>query len=239
MKITMIGTSHGVPEVDGRRCSCALIEVEDRFYFIDMGTQAIEDLRVRHIPVEAVKGIFLTHMHGDHTNGLISFVDLCSWYFKEASPRIVIPEMIGVDVIKAWLMVNHNTLREDLEFQQTKEGLVYDDGVIAVTAYKTQHIEPSFAYLVEAENRRVLFTGDLKDPEIDFPIGAVQQHTHLVVAESAHFSHLKYLGILYQNEIDHLLITHYQPKMVPDVWKLKERVNVPVELATDGMEIRL
>ena len=31
MKITMIGTSHGVPEVDGRRCSCALIEVEDRF----------------------------------------------------------------------------------------------------------------------------------------------------------------------------------------------------------------
>ena len=44
MKITMLGTSHGVPEGD-RRCACNLVEIEDRRYFVDMGTQAIEDIR--------------------------------------------------------------------------------------------------------------------------------------------------------------------------------------------------
>ena len=227
-----------MPEGD-RRCSCTMIEVEDRRYMIDMGTQAIEDLRRRHIPIESVKGVFITHMHGDHTNGLISFVDLLSWYFKTAYPRIVMPEQVGIDVLKAWLMVNHVTPREDLEFQVTQEGMVYNDGVLKVTAIRTQHIDPSYAYLVEAEGRKVLFTGDLKDPEIDFPREAVQEPVHLVIAESAHFSPLKYLTILYESQIDRLIINHYQPKMVPDAWKLMDRVNVPVELAMDQMEIEL
>ena len=190
MRILFLGTSHGVPEGD-RRCSSILLEVEDRYYFFDMGTQAIEDLRRRHIPIESVKGVFITHMHGDHTNGLVSFVDLLSWYFKDASPRIVLPEAIGIEVLRAWLMVNHCTLREDLEFQETREGMVFNDGVIKVSAVKTQHIDPSYAYLIEAEGRRIVITGDLKDPEIDFPLPAVQDRTDLVIAESAHFSPLK------------------------------------------------
>lgn len=238
MKITMLGTSHGVPEGD-RRCACNLVEIEDRRYFVDMGTQAIEDIRRRHIPEESIKGVFITHMHGDHTNGLVSFVDLLSWYFKSCYPRIVLPEQMAIDVLGAWLLVNHSNLREDLEFQVTKEGMVFDDGVLKVTAIKTQHIEPSYAYLLEAEGRRVLFTGDLKNPEIDFPVAALNERVDLVIAEAAHFSPLKYLPVIYQYEIDRMIINHYQPKMVPDVWKLMDRVTIPVELAMDQMEVTL
>ena len=70
MQITFLGASHGVPEAN-RRCSCTLIETNGRYYFIDMGVNAIDALRTRGIEVEDVKGIFITHMHGDHTNGLI------------------------------------------------------------------------------------------------------------------------------------------------------------------------
>ena len=108
-----------------------------------------------------------------------------------------------------------------------------------VSAVKTQHIDPSYAYLIEAEGRRIVITGDLKDPEIDFPLPAVQDRTDLVIAESAHFSPLKYLGILYENEIDRFIITHYQPVKVPEIWKLMDRVNVPIEMAMDGMEVTL
>ncbi len=238
MKLTFIGTSHGVPEGD-RRCACTLIEVGDRRYFVDMGTQAIEDVRRRHLPMESIKGIFITHMHGDHINGLVSFVDLISWYFKTCDPRIVLPNLMGVDVLRAWLMVNSTTLREDLEFQQTQEGPVFDDGFLKVTAFRTQHIENSFAYLLEADRRRVLFTGDLKGPEIDFPTAALAEPVDLVIAEAAHFSPLQYQPILEQYEIGRLLVNHYQPRKVPEVWELMGKTQVPVELAMDEMEVEL
>ena len=91
MRIVFFGSSHGVPE-PGRRCSSAMIEVGERRYFIDMGTQSIEQLITRRMAPNSVKGIFFTHMHGDHTNGLISFVDLCTWYFKDVDPAIFLPE---------------------------------------------------------------------------------------------------------------------------------------------------
>ena len=75
MKIVFFGSSHGVPEPN-RKCSSVMIEVSDNRYFIDMGTQSIEQLISRNIPIESVKAIFITHMHGDHSDGLISFIDL-------------------------------------------------------------------------------------------------------------------------------------------------------------------
>ena len=55
MQITFLGASHGVPEAN-RRCSCTLIETNGRYYFIDMGVNAIDALRTRGIEVEDVKG---------------------------------------------------------------------------------------------------------------------------------------------------------------------------------------
>ena len=126
MQITFLGASHGVPEAN-RRCSCTLIETNGRYYFIDMGVNAIDALRTRGIEVEDVKGIFITHMHGDHTNGLISFVDLISWYFKTADPEICLPNLEGVEAIRAWLKANHCEMR-DLRFKKVTDGTIFDDG---------------------------------------------------------------------------------------------------------------
>ena len=75
MKITFLGSSHGVPEPN-RKCSCIMVEVEQNIYLIDIGTPAIDLLRRRGKSIDAVKGVFITHMHGDHTDGLIQFADL-------------------------------------------------------------------------------------------------------------------------------------------------------------------
>ena len=69
MKITIVGSSHGVPEPD-RKCSCIKVEIGGNIYFVDMGTPAIDEMRRRGDDVNAVKGVFITHMHGDHIGGL-------------------------------------------------------------------------------------------------------------------------------------------------------------------------
>ena len=111
MRVVFFGSSHGIPEAN-RRCSCALGEGGENRYFIDMGIMAIDELVNRGIAVDSVKGIFITHMHGDHTNGLISFVDLCSWVYKTAEPKIFLPKVEGKEAIEAWFKVTGTKSRE-------------------------------------------------------------------------------------------------------------------------------
>ena len=64
MRITFFGTSHGVPEAH-RRCSSALITLGSgenaRRYIIDMGLNAIDEMRTRNLPVDSVKAVFIPY----------------------------------------------------------------------------------------------------------------------------------------------------------------------------------
>lgn len=240
MRIVFIGTSHGVPEAN-QRCSCTMIEVEDRRYFIDMGTQAIEDLRKRNIPVESVKGIFITHMHGDHTDGLISFIDIINWYFKAADPVILLPEKEAIDAISGWLDVNGVPMRE-MKLGVVSEGVTFDDGFVRITAFRTQHCRVSYSYLVEAEGKRVLFTGDLscKGPETDFPRQVLEEETDLVICEAAHFPATAYKNIFTSGKVKKVCYNHYVPWNIPHIQTMMNDLSpLPVVMANDGTEITL
>lgn len=237
MKITFLGTSHGVPEPN-RRCSCTMIEINSRIYFIDMGVMVIDDLITRGISVDAVKAVFFTHMHGDHTNGLLHFADLLSWYFKTPDPVIHLPRVSAVKAVSSWLEANGTPLR-DLQFKQVEAGLLYEDDFIRVTAIATQHCPDSFAYLVEAEDKAVLFTGDLKRPGVDFPAIANEKDLDLVICESAHFPATEYLPIFEACKPKQICVNHYSSRFHKSVLEMVEQVGIPAKLATDNLEIVL
>lgn len=238
MKITFIGASHGVPEPN-RKCSCTMIEISGRYYFIDMGTPAIDYLVTAGIPIHAVKGIFITHMHGDHTNGLVPFVDLISWYFKAADPIIYLPNIEGAEVIKNWLTVTQSTIRE-LHYEEVRPGMIFDDGFLKVTAIPTLHTAHSFAFFLEAEEKTILFTGDLKHPDKDFPAIAKEREIDLLVCESAHFNATDYLTHLHECKLKLIYVNHYQSKKIPSILQLEKDMGcIPVKMAYDGSIITL
>lgn len=240
MKITFLGSSHGVPEAD-RKCTSILIEAGECRYIVDMGTHTAEALTAKGIAVDSINAIFITHFHGDHTNGLISYLDLCSWYYKKADPQIFLPGNIDgpIKAIDLWLRCNGNSLR-DFRFNGVEGGLLFDDGTVKVLAYPTKHTNNSYAYLIEAEGKRVLYTGDLSHtPEDDFPKQILEFSLDLVIGESAHFEATKYLDILKDaKEINSLCITHYSPRFLISVEEL-EKAKVPYKVfrAYDGLEI--
>lgn len=238
MRITFIGTSHGVPEPN-RKCSCTMIETSGRYYFVDMGTPPIDHLVTAGIPVDAVKGIFITHMHGDHTNGLISFVDLISWYFKTADPTICLPNIEGAKAIENWIKVTQSPNR-DIHYEEVQPGLFFDDGFLKVTAIPSLHTERSYSFLIEAEEKSILFTGDLKHPDQDFPVIAKERSTDLIVCESAHFRATAYLPHLQACKTKLVYVNHYSVQRIPSILQLAEELgDVPVKLAYDGSEILL
>ncbi len=239
MTLTFLGTSHGLPEPN-QRCTSIMIEVSGRYYFIDMGVQVMEDLATRGISPDDVKGVFITHMHGDHADGLINFVDLLSWYYKNAQPEIFLPKIEGTDAIRSWLSVSGVTMRE-LPFREVHAGPLFDDGYLKVTAIPTQHCPKSHAYLVEAEGKTVLFTGDLKHPTVDFPEIAKTVPTDLMVCESVHFPATAYTDILRQCPTKRVCFHHYRtsysmPYLLQTMEDLKP---LPTFLATDGLIVNL
>ncbi len=243
MRIIFFGSSHGVPEAN-RRCSSAMVEVGERRYFIDMGTQSIEQMITRNMPIDSVKGIFFTHMHGDHTNGLISFVDLGSWYFKTIDPAIYLPEPMddAVAALQAWLKVNGTPIRPFRFFPVTEGGL-YEDEAIKVTAFRTKHNQMSHAFLIEAEGKRVLFTGDLshKGPEDDFPVSVFEKPLDLAVCEVAHFTADKYLPLFKDNaNLKKVCFNHYSSFQQESIYgTIKALAPIPAFMAADGTEINL
>lgn len=244
MRILFIGTSHGRPEPN-RRCSSALIEIGERRYFVDMGTQSVEELINRGIPPQSVQGVFITHMHGDHTDGLLSLLRLCSGAYRGADPVICLPgdtERTKA-AITEWLACNHETLAP-MEFRHVEAGTVFDDGTLRVVAYRTGHIDFSYGFLLEGEGRRVYFSGDMshRGPAADFPQEVLAAPLDLAVCESAHFAATEYVTALGgQENLKRLYFHHYSSRFLASVLEAKEALapTCEVVIATDGTEITL
>ena len=244
MKITFLGSGHGVPEPN-RNYSCALLEVGEKKYLMDIGFDPTHELIKRGLCPNDISAVFITHTHGDHLDGLVGFADICSWFYKDADPLFCLPRMEEtVDALNGWLKITCNGLRDSLHFAQVTEGVFYDDGTIRVTAMLNGHTVQSFSYMIEAEGKQILFTGDMKGgdgPIADYARFADHDGIDLVIAECAHFDAMLYLEPLRKHPPKQLVINHYNWSFVEGCYHLKNCFSgeIPTVLATDSLEIRL
>ncbi len=244
MRITFLGSSHGLPEAN-RKCSSILVEIGENRYIIDAGTGITEPFATKNIPLSSIRAILITHMHGDHTNGLIPFLELCNWAYKEVNPDIFLPGDMEKTkaALEAWMSCNTINPPRAFPYKPVACGVIYDDGAAKFTAFKTKHTAASFAYLLEAEGKRVLFCGDLSHngPADDFPLSVLEQPLDLAICEAAHFDATDYLPILGGNKnLKSLCFNHYSERHLCSVIEAKRALSeIPVSIATDEMEINL
>lgn len=238
MKITFLGSSHGVPEPN-RKCSCILVTVGKNHYLADVGCDPTSPLIDRNIKINSVKGVFVTHPHGDHCNGLIPFADLINWYFTDANPAMLLPVDVK-DLLVQWitLMTNGKAPRP-LDIRTYEAGVIFDDGSLKVTAIPTKHCPHSHSLLLEAEGKRVLYAGDLKSTAEDFPHKTAADGLDFLIAESAHFSTLKYAEILKDLPIKEVAITHHFAPNEQFLETKKALEPLPMTLVYDGMEFNI
>ncbi len=214
MKIEFLGTSHGVPSAD-RYCQSMLAEVGDRAYLIDTGAPVADLLTRRGMDFARVKGVFITHMHGDHVNGLVHFLNLSTWYYKNVDLDVYLPDPRGVEQYTALLQLLHH---RDIDFGRIRlhaysAGEVFDDGVLSVKAIPTAHLENGMAYgfLLRGEGRSVRITGDMQKSLEDFPRWDPREKVELLITECAHCSPETLLERIEAYPAPQVAVTHVWP----------------------------
>ena len=102
MKLTFLGTSHGVPAAD-RYCQSILAQTENGGYIIDAGAPVFDCLLRQNVDINKIRAVFITHMHGDHVDCLFGLIGIACWYYTDMRFDVFLPEQKGIDAVTAFL----------------------------------------------------------------------------------------------------------------------------------------
>ena len=163
MRLTLLGTGNaaGMPlyGCDCSRCTLAradaalartpcsgLLQVGNRQYLIDAGQLHLGE----RFPPGSLHGIFLTHFHPDHVQGLFHL----RWGKAPRLPVFSPPDTEGcADLYKHPGMLNFRSLRKF-------EAFSLDD--LRITPLPLIHSKPTFGYLFEHADSRIAYLTDTK-----------------------------------------------------------------------------
>jgi len=249
MKITFLGTSHGIPS-ETRFCSSTMIEIGEAVYLIDGGAPVADLLLRRGVDLNRIKAIFTTHIHADHTLGLLPLISLLNWtrMCQSAATDIFMTEEAGIEAFRnVILTVDKKFDDARLRFRKTEEGVFYSDDNLTVTAVPTKHMQngafPTYSLIIDAEGRRVVFTGDLHWADAaDFPLPAKEEPSDAIVCEMAHFSYEAIFPILKGCPTKQVLFNHVFFKYEENMNAIREAgdsLGFPIRAVEDGDEAEI
>ena len=231
MKITFLGTSHGITEKN-RFCSSALISTGGKHYLVDAGAPVLTLLKNHDIPLEDMAGVFITHSHHDHFMGLCTLTQQINEFppFRNVSFPVYVPDAEDYHRMFAFIF-GDPTFRGRLDYRvyggltdphgdraRRTSAVIFDDGNLKVTAIPVDHFQNAHAFLLEANGKRVVFTGDLLTGMADYPSVITDTDTDLVVTEGAHtkLNAPAIMSMLKTSRTGTLVITHRCVNANPD-----------------------
>lgn len=237
MKITFVGTSHGVPGAD-RQCTCFMIESGNGIYFVDGGASMVPAILKAGKAVTDLRAVFTTHIHSDHTVGIVQLASLMNWYYGNAEADIFIAEQEHIDSTKRWIFTAGDGEPDEkrIRFRIPEAGVVYEDENLKVEYIPTRHVKNSYAVLVTEGEKRVLFGGDLSGglKRDDLP-RIIEEELDGFVSELSHYGMEHLLPHLEGCRTKRIFFTHVFPlSKYDDVEKIKGRYPFEVFSPRDG-----
>ncbi|PLX31246.1 MAG: MBL fold metallo-hydrolase [Ignavibacteria bacterium] len=183
----MLGSGNPNPDPENAGPAVAVV-VDDQAYIVDAGAGVVRRASAMSpryggqfaaLAARNLTRLFLTHLHSDHTVGLADLI-LTPWVMGRAQPlRIVGPEGTA-DMVhhihEAYEADIHyrlygeepaNDIGWRVDAQEVDEGVVYEDSLVRVEAFRVPHGSwpTAFGYRFTTPDRVVVISGDSRPSE--------------------------------------------------------------------------
>ena len=178
-KLVLLGT--GSPFADPTKSGPSLaIVVNNTSYIVDCGPgvvrRAAEASKLGFPSLEAaqLKTLFITHLHSDHTIGLADIILTPAVLDRNAPISIYGPvgsKKMTDDLMSAYkedisIRINGLEKGDAIAYQvytnEIKEGQIYKDSNLTVTAFKVQHgqWDNAFGFVFQTKDKKIVISGD-------------------------------------------------------------------------------
>ncbi len=240
MKVTLLGTSGGIP-IPGRAQSGLLVETSDKKILLDCGMGVPLRLAEADVKAEEIDMICITHGHLDHIQDLPSLTKASWLRSNEADYQIIIPPKLRKKLINFWKTLDEYE-RSELKFEILKPEENYKNG-IDIKSFKTKHTEISQGYEIYDEGKKVVYTGDTAPCEKvkEKAEGAdilIHEVSHLE-KKDIHSNPEDLISELAGLEIGKLVLTHFYPPTAERAreisTEIQEETGIPT---TDGEDLQ-
>lgn len=220
-----------------------LVEVDDALYLFDAGTPV--DALICRVgkDVARLRAVFITHMHADHIGGLPVLLRAVSMAGGHVS--VFLPEASAEQAMLPWMraMRLENAFSAASFLIVSECTSIYQDALVTVGAIATDHIPAkvpvTFAYTLSAQNKRILYTGDLCADLHDYPKCATEQYFDVCLLEATHFTPETAFPLLHASQFGQLIFVHVHTPWQSDAGSIAlldayTSLPYPVHLSHDG-----
>lgn len=153
--ILFLGTGASVPSRD-RGLPCIAIRCGPDVVLFDCGEGSQRQLMVSPFSFMKIKGIFITHMHGDHFLGLPGLLQTLGLSGRKQPLTVCGPRGFKRG-LEAFLSACEGEISYPLEISDMDAGDRVAFGGFSVSAFSTEHKVPSLGYVFAEDDRRGRF----------------------------------------------------------------------------------
>ncbi len=255
MKIHFLGTCAGSEPMPGMHQCSLVMEINGIYYWFDAGECCGYTAHTMGLDVTKTRALFVSHPHIDHIGGLphLLFVmhkllsrDKTKQLIHENTLEVFFPDLELFEAIKT-VSARKGDLIFTIKEQKTHDGLLFEDENIRVTALHNAHLKEdgsagwhSYSFLIEAEGKRIVFSGDVRKPcELDPLIG---EGCDYLIMETGHHKVADVCEYAISKKVPRLRFNHHGREILGDraaaealTAQYAEQAGISIIICHDGM----
>lgn len=161
-EIHILGCGSALPTTR-HNASSQVIRIGNKQFMIDCGEGTQLQLRRNHIHFSFINHIFISHLHGDHSFGLIGLISTFGLLGRTAPLHIYADAMLE-KVMKPQLDFYCKDIKYPLFFHSidaSKHSVIYEDNTITVETLPLNHRIPCCGFLFREKPKRRHLIGDV------------------------------------------------------------------------------